>query len=99
MRKLKLELDTLQVESWETEADGGRERGTVLGRALTEDCQKVVLPYTQACSGAILCTYVQTCKVTCDDRTCRETCLETHCPDTCLASCASCFAPCGTNLC
>jgi hypothetical protein len=33
MRKLKLEVDELEVQSFRTERDGQRERGTVRGRA------------------------------------------------------------------
>lgn len=74
MPKLKLELDDLHVESFDT-TTASKEKGTVFGEQCT--C------YTQCtCPGCPTCdaTCDATCPYTCDDRTCM----------TCGLTCQSC---------
>ena len=98
MRKLTLDVDALQVETFDTETDAAA-RGTVVGAAITDGCEPVVVPFTQLCTGGrITCnTCFETCKATCDDPTCGyQSCFETGCPTcllTCNPSCHWCLNP------
>ena len=68
MAKMKLELDTLAVDSFDTTA-AEKERGTVFGEQCT--C------YTNCtCPGCYTCdnTCPATCAYTCDDNTCAASC-------------------------
>ena len=68
MRKLKLELENLTVESFDTTTPA-KPRGTVFGEQCT--C------YTQCtCPGCPTCdnTCPQTCAYTCDDASCNGSC-------------------------
>jgi len=71
MRKLKLELDELSVESFET-AEQTEERGTVHGHYITQFCSRAD-GYTcfESCGG----TCVETCDASCD--TCDSGCYMT----------------------
>ena len=72
MAKMKLELDTLAVDSFDTTA-AEKARGTVFGEQCT--C------YTNCtCPGCYTCD--NTCANTCDDYTCLASCNGT-CGDTC----------------
>lgn len=71
-RKLKLDLDALQVESFDTTSAGNRHDGTVFGQGCT--C------YTQC-----TCPGCPTCDASCNG-TCGGTC-EASCNGTCDASC------------
>lgn len=72
--KLKLAVDELCVETFETVADGGHERGTVHARES--------LPGAQCATGAPTCPY--SCEETCP-LSCNPTChyLFETCGDTC----------------
>jgi hypothetical protein len=87
MKKLKLELDELQVESFQTER-GMVQRGTVKGNA----------PPTSFCTEYIDCTWdfgcetqLASCEGTCN------TCAGGSCEGTCGGSCyGTCDASCNT---
>ena len=65
MRKMKLELDRLTVESFEMVAGATDPRGTIQGNAAS--------PPTPACSGP--CSFFQSCLATCGiSCTCIESC-------------------------
>jgi hypothetical protein len=82
MKKLKLELDNLAVESFDTTATH-KSRGTVIGEQCT------CYTYCNTCPGCPTCD--ATCAYTCDDATCPQ------CP-TCAASCnGTCDDTCGGN--
>ena len=83
MNKLKLHLDDLAVESFDT-CDREKEKGTVVG----EQC---------SCNGTCPLTVCATCANTCDDATCAYTCDDATCPASCNGTCggASCWETCG----
>lgn len=85
MKKLRLDLDELEVESFDTRG-GAREKGTVVG----EQCSCGGTCYPQA-------TCPQTCAYTCDDPTCAYTCDDATCPASCNGTCAghTCWETCG----
>jgi hypothetical protein len=68
MNKLKLQLDDLAVESFDT-ACRAKDKGTVFGEQCT--CYTVC-----TCPGCPTCdaTCPNTCYYTCDDNTCADTC-------------------------
>ncbi|HEX2206859.1 MAG TPA: hypothetical protein VHG93_04200 [Longimicrobium sp.] len=82
MHKLKLVMDDLRVESFDTTAAAG-EKGTVFGEQCTcySDC---TCPGCPTCDG----TCPATCPYTCDDRTCAS----------CQGSCDSCVASCFCSM-
>lgn len=80
MNKLKLHLDELAVESFDT-SPVTREKGTVVGEELC------TCPTICTCPGCPSCD--ATCAQTCDDYTCAASC-----EGTCVASCDSCRATC-----
>lgn len=87
MHKLKLVMDDLRVESFETIA-AAKEKGTVIGAECT--CYSAC-----TCPGCPTCdaTCPNTCAFTCDDRTCYScdgTC-ET-CGATCWCSALGCYS-------
>ncbi len=97
MKKLRLDLSNLRVESFALASEEG-EAGTVKGNNTYSTCE-VVCPSASwecggACSGDYTCvscrpgyTYVQTCDHTCAE-TCEESCgPETSCYVTCYAAC------------
>ena len=72
MRKVRLNLDEIQVETFST---GGRtgQRGTVHGRNCTCCCNNLCCCCTCCCAGV-------TCEASCAGDTCEETC---PLPNTC----------------
>lgn len=87
MRKLKLSLDSLQVESFDTDASQSM-RGTVAGRAVTDYPDECVTP-----AG----TCFKNCSVDATCNSCDYSCAGS-CWGTCGASCnGSCGASCGCN--
>ncbi len=102
MKKLKLSLDDLEVESFETTPEITDTKGTVMGYGVNgfEDtcptectCDTCVCPGTggNSCGGTCVSTCVSTCG-TCGG-TCGNTCGNT-CDGTCLATC---FCPPGPS--
>jgi hypothetical protein len=83
--KLKLDLDQLAVDSFDT-ADARPRRGTVFGEQCT-------CPTACTCPGCPTCdaTCPATCVNTCDDYTCANSC-----NGTCGASCNTCNFACNT---
>jgi hypothetical protein len=81
MKKTRLHLDELLVESFET-TPGEAERGTVFGEQCT--CQTAC-----TCPGCPTC--YQTCEYTCDDSECIMTCIG----DTCGGGGYTCWDSCG----
>ncbi len=55
MKKLKLNLDELKVESFKTSSEKEENKGTVQGN----------LPWTETCEGAPTCELQNTCWYTC----------------------------------
>jgi hypothetical protein len=83
--KLKLDLDELQVESFDTTPGEHRREGTVFGQQCT--C------YTQC-----TCPGCPTCDASCNG-TCGGTC-DASCNGTCGGTCAnSCYGTCGEYTC
>jgi hypothetical protein len=90
MKKLKLEIEALAVESFATATSPG-EAGTVRGRAELAgagaydvprntpgaECDVIIVPYTQAPS-------------------CPYTCAGDTCPGTCVTDCSCITTPCTT---
>lgn len=106
MRKIKLSLDGLAVESFETVAAGDARRGTVEGFAPTPG-PGCLIPTPATCDYTcdnvvtdVSCMY--TCDVSCGgscDYTCAATCAGT-CAVTCDdATCVSCLTYCGQISC
>lgn len=90
MNKLKLHLDALAVESFDTCA-ADRDKGTVVGEELCT-CQTVC-----TCPGCPSCD--ATCAQTCDDYTCAHSC-NGSCDPACVTASPSCWDTCGrTCLC
>jgi hypothetical protein len=84
MKKLKLDLEDLSVESFATTPDPRRDGGTVFGQQCT--C------YTQC-----TCPGCPTCDASCNG-TCGGTC-EASCNGTCAGTCgASCNGTCGCEF-
>lgn len=93
MKKLKLALDDLAVETFDT-TPAAREKGTVVGEQ--EPC---TCPTQCTCPTCPTCcnTCEATCPYTCDDNTCANTC-ENTCDDfTCIYTCgfSNCETRCG----
>lgn len=83
MNKVKLNLDALKVETFDT-TPGERARGTVMGQQDLCTCQtQCTCPGCPTCANYLTCD--PTCPETCDDYTCAETCWETcrSCEGTC----------------
>jgi hypothetical protein len=90
MRKLKLELDNLSVESFDTTATQ-KKKGTVFG----EQCTCWTYCAQQTCPGCPTCD--NTCAYTCDDATCVYTCDDNTCPYTCDDN--TCVYTCNESAC
>ncbi|HEX2202538.1 MAG TPA: pinensin family lanthipeptide [Longimicrobium sp.] len=97
MRKIKLDLDALQVDSFETSPPDEGE-GTVHGN------QFQITPTRVAISCLVACTQLTcgpTCRATCFVscfQTCQLTCFQTchfSCDATCVTCGRSCFPTCG----
>ena len=77
MKKLKLDLERIEVESFPTDAPDPSQRGTVEGHAeLTYGCQS----NTQTWDRGYTCDEYGTCYYSCYDRTC-------HLFDSCDGTC------------
>jgi hypothetical protein len=89
MNKLKLDLDQLAVESFETNAADGAQRGTVRGMGPTPP----LLTAPPTCASFCL-----SCEPGCDNTlagvTCEASC-EASCGGTCNCSGNSCYGTCG----
>lgn len=85
MHKLRLQMDDLRVESFETTA-AARAKGTVFGEQCT-------------CYTECTCPGCPTCDATCGE-TCGNTC-DASCAYTCAYTCddVSCGGTCGGNSC
>lgn len=93
MKKLKLRMDALRVESFETVAGPGAARGTVRGNEPTAGCTETANPEcTQAfaCETYGDCTMYGSCEGTCGN-SCVDTC-QVSCYGTCDETCATCYA-------
>jgi hypothetical protein len=90
MQKLKLRLDDLQVDTFQTTAPR-REKGTVFGEQCTCYTQ-CTCPGCPTCDASCNGTCNASCNGTCDD-TCGATGNDT-CYDTCAASCGTCQFSC-----
>jgi hypothetical protein len=91
MNKLKLHLDDLAVESFDT-CGLEREKGTVVGEQVPCSCAGTC-PATACASCAYTCDDA-TCVYTCDDPSCAESCNGTCDGYTCLDSCGgTCWNP------
>jgi hypothetical protein len=82
MKKLRLRLDDLAVEGFET-TKVHRDRGTVQGAQGT-------FPFLQTCGATCYGTCPNTCAQTCDDFSCAEscggTCFQSRCVDSCICN-------------
>jgi hypothetical protein len=97
MKKLRMELDALKVDSFETQTAAGSgtvvAAGVLIGDAVAQtypNCSEI-----DACPSAWNCTVNGTCyDATCAQvNTCAKTCAAT-CPNTCAVTCqASCYQP------
>jgi hypothetical protein len=98
MRKLRLDLDVLAVDSFDTQG-AGKGKGTVLAESGAST-------YYTLCVGPCAPTWdAPTCAYTCDDPTCPAcpTCAES-CNGTCDATCyetcgVSCYETCRPRIC
>ncbi|MET0396458.1 MAG: pinensin family lanthipeptide [Longimicrobiaceae bacterium] len=90
MRKLKLDLDDLEVESFVT-TPAVAKGGTVLGYATRIACGVETVDFPQSCDGvctSYYCTDEYSCAYTgCGDCTQVPTNAFYTCPQTCAASC------------
>lgn len=95
MKKLRLELDELAVESFAAnERDGSR--GTVAGREFTQYADECVTPNGTCERGCWDGTVAYSCAATCQGScaSCQGTC-GASCAGTCAGTCgASCFGTC-----
>lgn len=99
MSKLRLDLDALQVESFDTRPGASRPRGTVQGHGRDTDlaaCGDATFPvscWDDSCAGSCA-----SCDGSCVAGTCAASCNGTcavSCNGTCLASCGgTCDATC-----
>ena len=81
MKKLKLNLDELKIESFETSVQKPNNKGTIIGNTLeTDDAPTCYNTYQytcpETCAGAYTCDAKNTCQVTCGN-------CETYEGDTC----------------
>ncbi len=93
MKKIKLSLEDLEVESFTTTPeDPGKKRGTVVGFATAFTCN--TNGCHPECTGDPTVPY--TCPYTCDDMSCNPTCGVScggSCPDTCEPPCPTLLGP------
>jgi hypothetical protein len=94
MKKLKLRMDDLRVESFETIAGNGGARGTVPGNEPSVMCSNTCTANADctndfACETYGDCTLAGSCEGTCGN-SCDATC-QVSCYGTCDATCNSCF--------
>ena len=86
MKKLRLSLDELRVDSFETTAEQ-EPRGTVMGEQQCTCLTNCTCPGCNTCNE----TCPQTCAYTCDDSECIMTCIG----DTCGGGGWTCWDSCG----
>ncbi len=115
MKKMKLSLDDLKVESFETTPESKDDsQGTVfayftpgLGNTCDPGCTNATCgPTCATCDSTCVNTCGNTCGSTCEgtcaSNTCGNTCLAT-CPNTCANTCSACGSgltcDCGTFAC
>ena len=81
MKKMKLNVEALAVESFDTSGDAPK-RGTVFGEQCTcyTNC---TCPGCPTCDASCNGTCAGTCAYTCDDATCAYTCDDASCAGTC----------------
>jgi hypothetical protein len=94
MNKLRLRLDDLRIDSFDTTAPQ-KAKGTVFGEQCTcyTQCTCPGCPTCYAtCNGSCDASCNGTCGATCEG-TCEATCNDT-CYDTCAASCGTCRFSC-----
>ncbi|MDB4947549.1 MAG: hypothetical protein JWM27_198 [Gemmatimonadetes bacterium] len=93
MHKLKLDLDQLSVESFDTNPPEGTQRGTVKGHS-----HVCVSPF-DTCA-ALSCNYTcGTCDPSCAScASCFNTCYDT-CGASCFGTCATCQTNCQQESC
>ncbi len=82
MKKLKLNLDDLKVESFETTPEQPKPKGTVVGNAEPTELQPC--DYSENPTDCLCVTYAATCPNTCYN-TCASTC--STCGSTCEQTC------------
>lgn len=101
MRKLRLEMESLAVQSFETMAPNRAARGTVLGRAVPDKdhtyyfgCPTFDCPITQQYSCHGTCGDADTCWASCalTCHTCQTACFGT-CEASCGNTCPACALP------
>ncbi|HEU0052026.1 MAG TPA: hypothetical protein VFQ39_02570 [Longimicrobium sp.] len=84
MKKLRLDMEDLRVESFQTAGGAGLSRGTVRGHATLRHCTEFVDCTIDFGCGTVGCgTGAASCNGTCDA--------------SCNGSCASCVATCGAS--
>lgn len=94
MNKLKLRMDDLRVESFETLARGADARGTVRGHEPSVHCSNTCTANPDCtlefmCETYGDCTLAGSCEGTCG-RSCDNTC-QVSCGGTCDVTCGSCY--------
>jgi hypothetical protein len=102
MRKLRIEIDALQVDTFEVLSSSAKLRGTVNGAAPDPDYDDTTGWGTGGGSGAgsadLACITAYPCVPT-NEASCQYSCLGTcreTCPATCARTCGStCYAPAG----
>ena len=104
MKKLKLDLDELSVESFATTPERGREGGTVFGQNHCTCYTQCTCPGCPTCDASCNGTCGGTCAGTCDascngtcgcpsgDYTCDYTCGPDCDPNSCLPGCIATYA-------
>lgn len=85
MKKMKLSLDVLQVESFDT-ASFEKRTGTVRGAAQTE--WNTCIGYGDTCNGGETCW--DSCGGTCRCVTQDQSCLDLSCINSCVLTCPVC---------
>jgi len=92
MPKLKLEIDALRVESFETHP-AARAQGTVEGHALAPG-EVIVMPAPDT-NDVKLCldSWINTCVTARISECPGETCNQLTCGASCQATCETCFGP------
>ncbi len=96
MKKLRLDLDAIRVESFDTTAPKAAAAGTVRGHSGYESCWGVTCSVTCAgtCYGQYTCEAYNTCAHTCDLVNTCDTCA-TLCEYTCNGQKTCDFGGCG----
>ena len=93
MNKLKLSLESLAVESFDT-TNTDKAKGTVFG----EQCTCWTQCGQNTCPGCPTCANYNTCDATCPN-TCYNTCDDASCLETCVTCAFTCYDTCRVKLC